>query len=223
MKKFIIGLLYFIALLVIAFLLFKDCNDPQVTSAEIDKLKAENKEYVIEGKRHVDEIIRLQSIIDSLEAIPPEIEKEIVYLQAGVDSSISKDSSNATAEYRKGLRLLSVRTESTPTLTLREIGIGALTFRETYGLRLKIPVLQETIFELKNLDASNTKLLAIKDNIIRVDSLLAAGQDLIIDELDSFWRNRFVWTVGIYYIYVPATMKTGLGIGTGVGIRLWGN
>jgi len=221
MKKFIIGLLYFIALLVIAFLLFKDCNDPQVTSAEIDKLKAENKEYVIEGKRHVDEIIRLQSIIDSLEAIPPEIEKEIVYLQAGVDSSIAKDSSNAIAEYRKGLNLLEIRTESTPTLTLREIGIGALTFRETYGFRLKIPVLQETIFELKNLDTSNTKLLQIKDNIIRVDSLLAAGQDLIIDELDSFWRNRFIFYIGIGGNWNGLELAPG--IQAGFGIRIWGN
>lgn len=198
-------------------------SDPSIRQSEIDRLKEDKKALEEDGQRHLTEILRLDAKVDSLESIPPEIEKEIIYLQAEVDSVILSDSSKVVAEYRKGLVLLQIRPDVSLDLSTRERGLGALIFRETYGLRLTVPILHETIGTLKQSITKRDSLIASKQNIIRIDSLLAIGQDLLIDELDSFWRNRFVWTVGVYYIYIPATMKTGLGIGTGVGIRLWGN
>ncbi len=201
--------------------MFRD--DSSISQAERDQLKRQKENYIRGAQKLNLERFYLYQKLDSLENIPREIEKQVIYLQAGVDSIIAKDSLNSIREYRSGLKLLGIRPESTPTPTLREIGLGAHIFRETWGFRLNVPVLKETIFELKNLDIKNNEIIATKDSVISTDNQIIEAQDLRIDELDSFWRNRFVWTIGVYYIYVPTTQETRLGFGTGIGIRLWGN
>jgi hypothetical protein len=90
-------------------------------------------------------------------------------------------------------------------------------------MQLKIPVLYETIDTLHSLVGKLENIVDGKDNIIYLDSLTIEAQDLLIKQLDNFWKNRFVWSIGVSYIYVPATGKTHLGFGTNVGVRLWGN
>ncbi len=198
-------------------------ESPSVKQAEIDKLKEQKEDYIKEAQEFNLERFYLVQTIDSLMQIPPEIEKQVIYLQEGVDSIIAKDSLNSIKEYRSGLKLLDIRPEIAPTLTLREIGLGALTFRETYGLRLKVTSLHDIIGTQDDLIGKQEGLIEINDNIISTDSLIIEAQDLRIDDLGSWWRNRVVWTIGVYYIYVPTTQETRLGFGTGIGIKLWGN
>ena len=183
--------------------------------------KAEKREYVENAQRMSLEILRLEDKIDSLEMIPREIEKQIVYLQAGVDSVIASDSSKVVSEYRKGLVLLQIRPDVSLDLSTREKGLGALIFRETYGLRLKVINLNETNAELHNLAQKQERLLEIKDNIIEIDSLIFEAQELLIDELDSFWRNRFIIYMGGGAGYDGTTLRPELQMG--IGIRIVGN
>ena len=208
------------AFIIGAFLIGKSCND-DIAQTAINELKAKIPPLEAQVKELEKEKITLADVIDSLKSIPPKIDERIVYLQAEVDSSIAEDSLNAFAEYKKGLTLLDIRPDATPILTIREIGHGALIFRETYGMRLKIPVLQETIDSLDSFANNLSKTIDLKDNIIGINNLTIEAQDLMIKKLDGFWKNRIVLYVGAGGSYDGITIKPALHLG--MGIRIWGN
>jgi len=210
-----------IALVISAFFLGKSCSVESVSEGYVDSLKATIVVEKAKAKELKKDIFILFEVIDSLRSIPPEIEKEIIYLQAQVDSSIAQDSSNAVVEYRKGLSLLSIRTESSLTLSLREIGLGGLVFRETYGLRLNVVNLNETIYQQDNLIEKQDSLIGLQTNIISLDSLAIEKQDFRIKELDSFWKNRFIFYIGLGAGYDTKTIRPAIQLG--VGIRIAGN
>ncbi len=145
-------------------------DDPAVAQAEIDRLKEYKKAYILEAQKLNLERFYLYQKLDSLENIPREIEKQVIYLQAGVDSIIAKDSLNSIKEDRSGLKLLDIRPESTPRLTLREVAHGSLIFRETYGLRLRIIASNEIISNQDILIGKQENLIDIKNNVIKTDS-----------------------------------------------------
>ena len=188
-----------IALIGVGYLLALQFQPAPDNSAQIAEWKAEKQEYREVEQRLCSEIIRQKVINDSLKAIPPQIDKQIIYLQAEVDSSIAEDSLNAISEYRAGLNLLDIRTESTPELTLRELGIGAHVFRETYGLHLKIPYLYEVISGQDSLIGKQVMLIEIKDNVAILDSLTIHGLEQTIKDVKPRWWQSplaiVIWTL----------------------------
>lgn len=220
MKNILSGIVI-IAFIALAFFIGKGCSTDDITQSAINELKAQIPPLLVQVDKLKKDKVILVEIIDSLKKIPAQIDTRIVYLQSGVDSAIAKDSLNAITEYRKGLNLLEIRTESTPALTLREIGIGAYTFRETYGMRLKIPVLNETIDTLSSLVMNLEKTVVLKDRYIVINHAIMAAQDLLIKELDGFWVNRFIFYIGVGANYDGKTLAPGLQMG--VGIRIIGN
>ena len=159
-------------------------------SSLIAQHKAEKREYQSNAQRMTFEILRQKDVIDSLEIFTERIDTQIVDLQAGVDSSIAKDSSNAIKEYRAGLTLLDINPELTPILSLREIGHGALIFRETYGLRLKVNSCLNMISEQDNLIGKQDKLINTKDNIAVLDSLTIYGLEQTIKDVKPRWYQQ---------------------------------
>ena len=186
----------------------------------INALKNQNKTLAIEKVIQKEKIVALEERIDSLENVPEQIEKEIIYLTAKVDSVIADDSSKVVSEYRKGLALLQIRPDISLDLSTREKGLGALIFRETYGFRLKTPVLEEANLELHKSIGQHKRVIAIGDSIQTVDSLTIAGFDLIIKELDNWWRHRFSISLGVGISWIP-NYGFQPSVGIQAGVNLW--
>ena len=219
--KNIIAVAVILGAIALAFFLGRGCSTDDITDTVIKELKARVVVEKAKAQKLNKDIFFLVQKIDSLMELPPEIEKQIVYLQAEVDSSIAQDSLNAIPEYRKGLNLLDIRTESVTSLTLREIGSGARVFRETYGLRLKTNSYLNIIDSQDALIGKQENLLEIKDNVLMLDSLTIEAQDLLIKEKSSFWRNRFIFYIGGGAGYDGTTLRPELQMG--IGIRIVGN
>jgi len=202
-----------IALIILAFFIGKKCSDTTAKTT-VDKWKAKVTVEEAKIKRYQKDVAILFSVIDSLESI--ELDERIVYLQ--VDSAIAADSTNAIREYRKGLQVLCYIPDETPTLTLREVGLGALNFQSLIGLKLALPVLYDKIHIRDTLISKQSTMLEIKDNIISLDSLTI---DLLIKDKDSFWRNRFIFYIGVGANWNGTALAPG--IQAGVGIRIVGN
>ncbi len=173
------------------------------------------------AKEYLTEIIDLQAEIDSLLAIPPTILTQVIYKQAEIDSALAKDSSNATQEYRKGLLKLQIRTDGTKFLSLREIGYGGLLFAELHGMRLAVPILNGTIIKQDRLIDRQGKLIKIKGNQIKIDSLFIAAQEILLQEKDSFFRHRFGIYLGLGTNYNGSEFTAGIQLG--IGVLLWRN
>ncbi len=193
-----------------------------IKQSVVDILKAEKRELAIDKIDQTKKIVYLEHKIDSLESIPDKIKERVVYLQSEVDSAIAIDSSNSIQEYRKGLVLLDIRPDLTLRPTYREIGLGALIFRETYGLRLNVVNLNETNIELHNSIKQHKVVIILGDSIQVIDSLTIIAQDLIIKQLDSWWRHRFSVNVGAGISWIP---NYGIqpSIGIQAGVNLWRN
>jgi len=195
-----------IALIGVGYLLALQFQPTPNNSALIAQHNAERQEYKSNALGMVNEIIRLGIILDSLKDIEPEIERQIVYLQADIDSAIAIDSSNAVQEYRKGLLKLSIQPESTFTLTFREIGYGGLLFAELYGMRLKVGNLHEILSEQDGLIGKQEKLLEVKDNIAVLDSLTIYGLEQTIEIVKPKWYQSPI------AIVIWALVAFGLGL-----------
>ena len=219
--KNIIAVAVILGAIALAFFLGRGCSTDDITDTVIKELKARVVVEKAKAQSLNRDIFFLVQKIDSLMELPPEIEKQIVYLQAEVDSAIAQDSLNAIPEYRKGLNLLDIRTESTPKLTLYEIGSGARVFRETYGLRLKVNSYLNIIDSQDALIGKQENLLEIKDNVLMLDSLTIEAQDLLIHQLDGFFVKRFGLYGGVGMSYDG--YKFAPSIQLGVGIFLWRN
>jgi hypothetical protein len=112
MKNILIVLMG-ITILVIVFFIGKGCSTDDITQTVVDELKEQTEIEKVKVRLLERDKAVLFAVVDSLRNIPPEIDKQIIYLQAEVDSSIAQDSLNAISEYRAGLRLLTIRTETT--------------------------------------------------------------------------------------------------------------
>ena len=206
--KNIITFLIAIAILVVVFFIGKGCSTDDITQSAINELKAQIPPLLVQVDKLEKDKIVLAEIIDSLKKLPPQIDTKIVYLQAGVDSAIASDSLNAIVEYRKGLELLEIRTETTPKLTLREVGWGGLLFRELWGMRLKIPNLNETILIQGQLIAKQDTIISIKDDIIGFNSLTIASLELLVKEVEPSWLQ----SPTMILIYIALAFAGGLAV-----------
>ncbi len=183
-------------------------GDPSVDQAETKWLKRQREDYILKFQQLNRDKFYLIQTIDSLMQVPAKIEKQVIYLQAEVDSIIAKDSLNSIKEYRSGLKLLGIRPEIAPTLTLREIGLGALTFRETYGLRLRIIASNEIISNQDILIGKQENLIDIKDNVIKTDSSIILSLELLVEEVKPTWLQSRTMIL----IYIILAFAGGLAV-----------
>jgi len=194
---------------------------PTITQADIDVLKAQIPPLEAQAERLEQDKLILVEIIDSLKKIEPTILTQIIYEKAEIDSIIGKDSTRAVSIYRKQLSLLQTKPDSTNTLTLREIAFGGIYMAELRGMRLNVVNLHNIVGEQDNLIGKQESIIEIKDSTLQIQRLTIEGRDLLIDELDSFWENRFIIYVGVGGNWDGT--KLAPGIQAGVGIRIVGN
>lgn len=186
MKDFILITIIF---LLGAFFIMKMCGNSQEildNSAELNELAAERDELRAENK-----IYKAKN--DSLENVKQQVKTKIVYREREIDENILKDSSNSIVEYRQSLQENNWLPDGAPSLTFREIGIGA-------KLMAKVPLMQLEI------DICNDQL-NWKDKIIEDHQFIEKSYEQSIDihkletlkwkqayeDESSFWNSKELW------------------------------
>ena len=140
--KIITGLIIFIFGAVIIMLLLKMCDEPPIAPDNTRELELSSKIEQLEIN-----VAKLESENDSLKKIPPKIDRQIVYRDAQIDSSIAKDSSNALVEFRKSLQDNDIIPDGTETPTNRELGWSAKIMSAKPKLELKVTAYEEILFK----------------------------------------------------------------------------
>lgn len=175
-------IIYIVIILILSFLLIlKTCEEPEVVFDD-----TVIKEYEAEREAHLDSIVVLNEVIDSLLHIPPEIQRIVEYRQADIDSVISVDSSQALVVFRDYLDSLGTKPDSGE-VTNRELGHSAKYFAELQGRRAEIPILNEII------NNQDEVIIGLYE-VIELDSLIlretkANYEKIIEDVTPSFFEK----------------------------------
>lgn len=233
MKNFIKYFLFFLALALIAYLLFnifKGINEKDNLISEREKeieelnIRIENSEKEIFYLKALDSsYIR---IIDSLSSDLILISEMLKIQNNNIDSVLDGDSSLAIQENRSALRNLGIETSSAPLLTNYEMGWNAKFLRENFSLRLKINIYQQS-------DSVKSLQLEIRDQIIfekdnQIESLSrikfladqnAESYKKMYEKTQSFFYDRFVIYGGYGIGSDGKSLQPGFQIG--IGIKLY--
>lgn len=159
-------------------------------------------------------------VIDSLKAIKPKIITKYVKEATQIDSSLAQDSTkeNATRLYRTKLSDLSVKPDTLPDLTVREIGWGAKFFLELQAKRELLLNRDDVIMKQDDLISSLTEA---NKGLHEEIGLLKLQINNLPEEEDSFWEDRFPVIIGggIGYDINQKTIVPTVGIYFGIRIN----
>ena len=204
-----------IIIIIISFHLYNYfTSKPIIIPPDETKIKLLKKQIEI----NTEQINSLKFQRDSLLTANKKIKTRIIYLTAEIDSSISKDSSNAIPEYRQALTLFNYLPAAADILTLREIGLGAKIITEAYGMTLRIKNYESALNIEEEINNKFKEQISLKDSTIGIKNSSIKFWENKYKETQSFWFDRFIFYAGIGINYNGTNVEPGIQFG--IGIRL---
>ncbi len=189
MKNIITAIIFVAILLTIGFFLGKGCSKelPIDYSEEVARLERDTTKAGLTRDS-------LRLVIDSLETIPPEIRKQIIYREREINESIAKDSSNSLVEYRRSLVDNDYLPDGTLYLSYREIGLGAILMAKVPKLELTIKLYEtETIPTLKASVKNYQVLYQSSQELNEIKDLTINEQALKIKKGEAWYNSKILW------------------------------
>lgn len=157
-------------------------NSARITELEQDTLRAG--------------LIRdsLTALIDSLETIPPKIERQVIVKLGTIDKRIARDSTQAIVIFREGLQLWNWLPDGTDYPTYRELGLAGKIAVEGNGFKLKTKLYEtETIPTLKADVKNYSSLYKASQDLNKIKDINIKQKDDEIDSLNKWYKNRYLW------------------------------
>jgi len=213
MKQVLIGFFVTIIIGLLVWFLLPEIDSPDTSARELELVG------IVDSLTSHIAIIEKER--DSLLTIPPLIDRQIVYRDAQIDSSIAKDSANALVEFRKSLQDNDIIPDGTDSATNRELGWSAKIMSAKPKLELKVTAYEETVFKDEIIISDLKYQIDGYKQLRRMDKLTIEYKDKQLKVKDSFWYDRFVIVGGVGGGYTGTSLQPILGVM--VGIKIWGN
>lgn len=137
----------------------------------------------------------LTALIDSLEAIPEVIWKQVIVKLDTIDRRIEKDSTQAIVTFREGLQLWNWLPDKTDYPTYRELGLMAKIAVEGSGYKLKVKLYEEQTIPTLKADVKNYSFLyKSSQELNKIKDLKINEQATQIADANAWYNSKILWT-----------------------------
>jgi hypothetical protein len=132
--------------------------------------------------------------LDSLETIPPKIDRQIIFREREIDENIASGISTPIGEYRRSLQDNNWLPDSTESLSLREITLGAKGLAKLPKIELKAKLYEtETVPTLKADVKNYSFLYKSSQELNKIKDINLKQKDEQIDDMNVWYKNRYLW------------------------------